>query len=167
MKRTLTLGVFLITSILAPSAVHAEEPDNRMVDPAVTELQKQLRHPSTLPPRFWDQVAVCESSRDGKTPNWQDKGQWAGGLGIYVGTWRAYGGRQFAPTPDKATRIEQIVVANRISVFGFQTQNEYRTLADRHANRPFFRPKVGFMGWGCIRNRPYMHPKRWVHKNGR
>lgn len=167
MKRTLTLGVFFISSLLGSTAVHAEDPDRLLVDPAAIELRQQLRNPRTAPVAFWERVAVCESSLDGENARWDDGGKWAGGLGIYVGTWRAYGGRQFASRPDKATKLEQIVIANRISVFGYQTKNEYLTLADRLANRPFFRPKVGFFGWGCVANNSYLHPKKWVKKYGR
>ena len=57
----------------------------------------------------WDRMAQCETGG-----NWHNGGQWAGGLGIYVGTWRAAGGEEFAPRPDQATREQQIVVAERI-----------------------------------------------------
>jgi hypothetical protein len=47
---------------------------------------------------------------------------------------------------------EQIIVANRISTQGYQTKNEFLTLKDRQNNKPFFRPAVGFGGWGCKKN---------------
>jgi hypothetical protein len=103
--------------------------------------------------KYWSKVAQCETAG-----NWQDKGNWGGGLGIAESTWKGYGGRQFAPHPSQATVLEQIVVANRIAVFGFQT-NEYRTLQDRLDAKPFFRPAVGFNGWGCIKNNRYLKPK--------
>lgn len=104
-----------------------------------------------MPPRYWDLVAICESSQDGETANWQDRGNWAGGLGIARGTWNRYGGRQFAATPDKATREEQIIVANRISVLGFTYKDGY------------YKWPVGFFGWGCIKNRSSLHPRKWEH----
>jgi hypothetical protein len=109
--------------------------------------------------KFWDAVAVCETNT-----NWKNGGNWAGGLGIYLQTWRGYGGYQFAKTPAKATREEQIIVANRISVHGWQTKNEFRTLQDRIDNKPFFRHAVGFFGWGCIKNRKSLHPSKWGRK---
>lgn len=105
---------------------------------------------------YWDAVAVCETNS-----NWKDGGNFAGGLGIALTTWKGYGGYVFARTPDKATKEEQIIIANRISVFGYQTKNEYMTMEDRLGNKPFFRPRAGFFGWGCIKNRKSLHPSRW------
>jgi hypothetical protein len=62
---------------------------------------------------FWDKLAWCETQGD-----WQNGGKYAGGLGIYQGTWENWGGTEFAPTPDKATKEEQIVVAQRVSTLG-------------------------------------------------
>ena len=105
------------------------------------------------PDWYWDKVAQCETAGD-----WQNPGRWSGGLGIYVDTWRGYGGLQFAPSPPQASREEQIVIANRISMFGFQTRNLFMTWEDRENNRPFFRPPVGFNGWGCIKNNKRLTP---------
>lgn len=166
MKRPLALAAFIFLSTISPSIVHADATDLPILDKAAAELRQQLRNPRTPPNEYWDRVAICESSLDGKTARWDDGGQFAGGLGIYIGTWTSWGGKQFAPRPNQATRIEQIVVANRIAVFGFQTKHDYMTLADRLAKRPYFRPKAGFFGWGCIANHKYLHPKRWVRKYG-
>jgi hypothetical protein len=105
--------------------------------------------------KYWKKVAQCETGGD-----WQDKGNWGGGLGIAESTWKGYGGQEFAPHPSQATVLEQIIVANRISTFGYQTKNEYRTLDDRINRRPFFRDPVGFTGWGCIKNNKYLRPTR-------
>ena len=59
----------------------------------------------------WDLVAQCESS-----------GHWAtntgngffGGLQFEPGTWRAFGGEEFAPSAQMATREQQIIVAQRV-----------------------------------------------------
>lgn len=123
------------------------------------ELRIQLRSKKVMPMSYWDDVAQCETRASER--GWIDGGRFAGGLGIYVGAWKNYGGRQFASVPNKATREEQIVVANRIAVFGFQTKNEFMTLDDRLNKRPFFRPKVGYFGWGCIKQNKYLHPERW------
>lgn len=93
---------------------------------------------------YWHRMAQCETGG-----NWENKGKWSGGLGIYTQTWYGYGGREFAPKPELATIDEQIIVANRISTQGYQTKNEFRTLDDKLNNRPFFREPVGFGGWGC------------------
>lgn len=104
------------------------------------------------PDRYWDRVAVCETRS-----NWQNGGRFAGGLGIAVTTWKNYGGHQFASHPSRATREQQIEIANRISMFGFQTKNVFLSEADI-PNRPFFRPPVGFGGWGCISQNDYLSP---------
>ncbi len=90
---------------------------------------------------YWNKVAQCETAS-----NWRNGGQWAGGLGIYLATWRGFGGEEFAPTPDRATRAEQVVVANRIALRGYQN-------ASGATQQP-----VGFNGWGCIRNNDYLEP---------
>ncbi len=66
----------------------------------------------------WDALAQCESG-----------GNWAintgngyyGGLQFSEGTWLGYGGGEFAPTADLATREQQIIVAERLhAARGFQ-----------------------------------------------
>lgn len=128
--------------------------------PKVRSQQSRI----VLPNTYWEQVAICESSKDGYTADWQDGGKFAGGLGIYIGAWRNYGGHEFAPHPAKATKEQQIAVANRIAVFGYQTKNTYLTMQDKLANRPFFRPPAGYYGWGCIKKRESLNPKTWEKK---
>lgn len=93
---------------------------------------------------FWDAVAYCETHGD-----WTNGGYYAGGLGIAQSTWRGYGGWQFATSPAKATRVQQIIVANRIAFLGFQTKRQFETLTDKQNNTPFFRPA---MGWRNMKN---------------
>jgi Transglycosylase-like domain/LysM domain len=59
----------------------------------------------------WDRVADCESGG-----NWHiDTGNgYYGGLQFTQGTWAGYGGQQFAPRADLASRSEQMIVANRV-----------------------------------------------------
>lgn len=101
-------------------------------------------HPRPLP-EFWDVLAKCETGGD-----WENGGYYAGGLGIAQSTWKGYGGWQFAKSPAKATKAEQITIALRIAVEGWMT-NEYRSLSDKQNNKPFFRSPVGFSGWGGLR----------------
>lgn len=96
---------------------------------------------------YWKKVAQCETKS-----NWQDKGNYGGGLGIALSTWQGYGGEEFAAHPSQATPIEQMIVANRIAVYGYQTPNTYISFRDKINNKPFRRPPVGFNGWGCIKN---------------
>lgn len=59
----------------------------------------------------WDRLAQCESGRrwDANTGN-----SYYGGLQFSAGTWLAYGGDEFASKAHKATRAQQITVAERL-----------------------------------------------------
>jgi hypothetical protein len=59
----------------------------------------------------WDRLAMCES-----TQNWDaDTGNgFKGGLQFTDSTWRAFGGRRYASSPDEASREEQIAVAKKV-----------------------------------------------------
>ncbi|SIS16817.1 transglycosylase family protein [Williamsia sterculiae] len=59
----------------------------------------------------WDTVAQCESGG-----NWGiDTGNgFQGGLQFTPSTWAAYGGTQYAPSADSATKQQQIAVAEKV-----------------------------------------------------
>jgi hypothetical protein len=59
----------------------------------------------------WDAVAQCESGG-----NWSiNTGNgYYGGLQFNRGTWKAYGGTKYASTADKASRAEQIRIAEKV-----------------------------------------------------
>ncbi|GHF72272.1 hypothetical protein GCM10010218_61960 [Streptomyces mashuensis] len=60
----------------------------------------------------WDKVAFCES-----TNNWQNQNpryDLYGGLQILQSTWVAFGGRDYAPRADLATKEQQIRIAEKI-----------------------------------------------------
>ena len=59
----------------------------------------------------WDKLAKCES-----TGNWAANtgNPFKGGLQFTDSTWKAYGGKQYAPSANKATREEQIAVAKKV-----------------------------------------------------
>lgn len=58
----------------------------------------------------WDKVAQCESGG-----NWAiNVGKYDGGLQFLPSTWAAYGGLEYAPTANLATREQQIAVAERL-----------------------------------------------------
>ena len=75
----------------------------------------------------WDALAHCESAGHWNTIDHLGDG-YDGGLGIYRGTWAAFGGREFAPNAGLATREEQIIVGQRIQA------------------------RYGWGAWGCARN---------------
>lgn len=148
-------AVLLTTAFTNPVGATTTEPAP-ITEPSVSIVSVQevalvtppalVKHPKPIPlESFWDRLAWCETNS-----NWQNGGNWAGGLGIARSTWKGFGGYEFARTPDKATREEQIIVANRIAIYGYQTKS-FRTQADKEQNRPFFRSPVGFNGWGALR----------------
>jgi hypothetical protein len=117
-----------------------------MVNPMHPELVTQLRSKKGGSIKFWEAVSWCETNHD-----WNDGGYFSGGLGMAQSVWVNYGGREFASRPPKATKEEQIIVANRLAFFGYQTKNTFRTLDDKANNNPFFRPAIGWRSasnWG-------------------
>lgn len=71
-----------------------------------------------------------------------------------MGTWERWGGEQFAPRPDLATPLQQIVVANRIAMFGWESKfRRWDGRAMRVREKHYVKNKTGFNGWGCIKMR--------------
>lgn len=74
----------------------------------------------------WDGIAQCETGSNWSHVGYGDNGaRFEGGLGFYHGAWTDFGGRDFAPNANLATREQQIIVAERLYA--------------RH----------GLSGWGC------------------
>ena len=157
---TFIVSAVMLTTALTQTTVNAkttESTNQFSISPAIQtaetmppELAQQLKSRKGGSIKFWEAVSWCETNHD-----WDDHGHFAGGLGMAKSVWVNYGGRQFASTPQKATKHEQIIIANRAAFFGFQTKNIYRTLEDRQNNKPFFRPAVGWKsmknwGKGCV-----------------
>lgn len=61
--------------------------------------------------RTWDRLAGCESGGDWGISTGNG---YYGGLQFSGGTWRAYGGKSYASSANRATREEQIIVAERV-----------------------------------------------------
>jgi len=172
----------VLLSAIAPSPVLAEgvvdyEPGVAFLIEAVTSFHE---FPAPVEPviwdaprasdEFWDRLAYCETRNDRTHPygNWQNGGRYAGGLGIMtdgtfakgvlgqgpMGTWERFGGEEFAPSPDKATREEQIIVANRIATGGWETVVMRPKEWAKHKGVPvkyhYTRTPVGFGGWGAL-----------------
>ena len=161
--------------VLIPAVVFAQSPQQDIPAENVSVVVKGVTSKnsvlirSTLTKRnkaiatleFWEELAVCETRS-----NWQDTGQYAGGLGIYtkgkfgdrdMGTWERWGGEEFAPSPDKATKAEQIIVANRVSVEGWKTTVTRDADKARRMGVPqvyvWDKEPVGFGGWGCYKSK--------------
>ena len=127
---------------------------------------------------FWEKLAQCETAN-----NWEDKGTWAGGLGIYtrstfpkgaMGTWERFGGEQFAPSPNKATKEEQIIVANRIAVEGYsqlvKRDPDWARRQGVPAEYVWEQQAVGLGGWGCYKSKStgkyrMSKPKMYYYEN--
>ena len=127
---------------------------------------------------FWDKLAQCETAQ-----NWQDGGRWAGGLGIMtsstfpkraMGTWERFGGEQFASSPNKATKEEQIIIANRIAVEGYSQlvhrDPEWARRQGVPATYLWDQQAVGLGGWGCYKSKStgkyrMAKPKMYYYEN--
>jgi hypothetical protein len=97
----------------------------------------------------WDNVAQCESGG-----NWHiNTGNgFYGGLQFTQSTWASYGGREFAPRADLASRGDQITVANRVlhgqgwgawpvcSRYAGPAHSEHWTSAPVHEAKPAAKP---------------------------
>ena len=162
--RVITLSLILvITGLINTTAVVSATGgvSEQFSEPRSTTLTekpsrwKQVTFKMGPPVSYWKKVAQCETGN-----NWKNGGYFSGGLGIAKSTWVGYGGREFAENPYQASMLEQIVVANRVAVLGYQTKGEYRTLQDKLDNKPFYRPAVGFNGWGCIKHNTYLKAKK-------
>jgi hypothetical protein len=130
MKKTL-VSLSIVIAVLAPATT--------------TEARLEHHTPTTLPrmserrkfqlsKKFVERLAWCETHG-----NWKNGGNWAGGLGIARSTWGNFGGREFARTPDRATKEEQIIVANRVALWGYTKKSGS------------FKYPVGLSGWGGLR----------------
>lgn len=185
------ISVFVILSVKGEAFVAMSAPEETgeqvVVEQTVTTTQETVPptpvvQPTPQPPvlkvrevplpteEFWDKLAWCETHQD-----WQNGGKWAGGLGIYtkgkfadnnMGTWERWGGEEFAPSPDLATREQQIIVAERIAVLGWSKEMtrtpEEAARKGVPINWTWERGPVGFKGWGalhCATNSPIKSPK--------
>lgn len=124
MKKLIITSTILCGLLFPPTIVHAHA--NEL--PRMSERRK-----FQLSTKFVDRLAFCETHSD-----WGNRGNWSGGLGIARSTWVAFGGRQFGGAPHLATKDEQVVVANRIALWGFT-----------HRSGRFTFP-VGLGGWGGL-----------------
>lgn len=84
----------------------------------------------------WDELAMCESGGRWDTVDSAPAANaFDGGLGIFRGTWKEFGGDEFAPNAGLATREQQIIVGMRIY------------------------EKLGWDPWGCANN--VLHWPQW------
>jgi hypothetical protein len=132
MKKIIIALAILLSAFVPTTSVGAAQEEKKI---QIVDLPRMSdRREFQLGAQFIERLAWCETHGD-----WKNGGNWAGGLGIARSTWINFGGRQFARTPDRATKEQQIIVANRIALWGF-TQRSGR----------FVFP-VGLGGWGGLR----------------
>ncbi|WP_330458262.1 LysM peptidoglycan-binding domain-containing protein [Streptomyces sp. NBC_00820] len=83
----------------------------------------------------WDAVAQCEAGG-----NWSiNTGNgYYGGLQFSASTWAAYGGTQYAATADKATKTQQITIAEK--VLAAQGKGAWPTCGTGLSSTPFSAP---------------------------
>ncbi|MEU0137581.1 transglycosylase family protein [Streptomyces sp. NPDC006296] len=94
----------------APARSSAEVPARAV--PAQAAPARAVLAPTVTAGTDWDRIAECESSGRWNTNTGNG---YHGGLQFAPSTWRAYGGRQYAPRADLATRSEQIAVGERVA----------------------------------------------------
>ncbi|EYT62657.1 resuscitation-promoting factor [Dietzia sp. UCD-THP] len=66
---------------------------------------------SAAPASAWDQVAQCESGGDWHINTGNG---YFGGLQFAAQTWTGFGGGEYTPTADQATREQQIDIGERV-----------------------------------------------------
>ncbi len=72
---------------------------------------RQRHHHKAADRRTWERLAACES---GGRWHINTHNGYYGGLQISAGTWRAFGGKRLASLPQRASKQQQIRVAERI-----------------------------------------------------
>jgi uncharacterized protein YabE (DUF348 family) len=78
---------------------------------AVVEVGTKGKALNTARSKMWHKIAKCES---GGRWHINTGNGYYGGLQFNLATWRSQGGRDFASKPHKASKAEQITVANRL-----------------------------------------------------
>ncbi len=111
-ERTVTATVTTVNG----AETHRQELSSSVVReaaPAVVRVGTKAKPsaPSVASGSVWDSIAQCEA-----TGNWSiNTGNgYYGGLQFNQSTWAAYGGTQYAPRADLATREQQIAVAEKV-----------------------------------------------------
>lgn len=104
------VGTTSQTTVPPLDPAHTTGPDVTMPTTTTTVVVRLIPKARTAPTGVWDQLQGCECP-----PGWHcNTGNgYFGGLQMDMAFWRTYGGLEFAPRPDLASREQQIVVAER------------------------------------------------------
>ncbi|MFJ3702710.1 MULTISPECIES: transglycosylase family protein [unclassified Streptomyces] len=108
----LLLVLLSVLGLAGRSAADAPAKAPAQVAPARAVVAPTVVAPTVTAGTDWDRIAECESS--GRW-NINTGNGYHGGLQFAPSTWRAYGGGQYAPRADLATRSEQIAVGERVA----------------------------------------------------
>lgn len=95
--------------------INREEISSKVITEAKPKVvrvgTKQPPQPAISNSSKWDAIAECEAGGDWSTNTGNG---YYGGLQFDKQTWNAYGGSEYASTPDNATREQQIAVAEKV-----------------------------------------------------
>ncbi|MEV0021823.1 transglycosylase family protein [Streptomyces atroolivaceus] len=108
----LLLVLLSVLGLSGRSAAAAPAQAPAQAVPAQAVPARAVIAPTVTAGTDWDRIAECESN--GRW-NINTGNGYHGGLQFAPSTWRAYGGGQYAPRADLATRSEQIAVGERVA----------------------------------------------------
>ncbi|MFE7750048.1 transglycosylase family protein [Streptomyces sp. NPDC057428] len=108
----LLLVLLSVLGLAGRSAADAPAKAPAQAAPAHAVPAQAVIAPTVTAGTDWDRIAKCESSGRWNTNTGNG---YHGGLQFAPSTWRAYGGGQYAPRADLATKSEQIAVGERVA----------------------------------------------------
>ncbi|MFF4245900.1 transglycosylase family protein [Streptomyces sp. NPDC001822] len=108
----LLLVLLSVLGLAGRSAADAPAKAPVQAVPAQAAPARAVIAPTVTAGTDWDRIAQCESSGRWNTNTGNG---YHGGLQFAPSTWRAYGGGQYAPRADLATKSEQIAVGERVA----------------------------------------------------
>jgi hypothetical protein len=110
-ERTGAAGVDLDAAAVRPGSAAAHPNDGAKPGARAAPPPAPAQPVAAPVDGVWDRLARCESSG-----NWgiNTGNGYYGGLQFDITTWNGFGGREFAPRADQATREQQITVATRV-----------------------------------------------------
>ena len=109
-KRETTRRIVTVNGEVESDEIVKRE-DTRKGRAAVIARAKKESAPAVAGGSVWDSLAQCESGGDWSINTGTG---FYGGLQFTASTWAAYGGTQYAPTANLATREQQIAVASKV-----------------------------------------------------
>jgi TP901 family phage tail tape measure protein len=95
---------------------------------------------------YWDKVGKAETGLN--LEHKSQTGSFVGGYGMTNANWLDYGGADFAPSADKASKTQQLVINNRKAVFGYINKINRNPSMPRGATQLMFPTGTG--GWTTI-----------------